>query len=88
MTDLRISEEVALPAGFDSPRHAGRLPTSAGAHSNPADDLGLGRQGVGIEPGVGMRFRTLGSDRSAFPQRGTRDSASRSARTGAMGEER
>src|SRR5829696_4173088 len=44
----------------------GRLPTSAGAHSNPAADLGLGRQGVGIEPEVGMRFRALGSYRSAF----------------------
>ena len=43
MTDLRIGEEVALPAGFDAPRHAGRLPTSGGTHSNPAADLGLGR---------------------------------------------
>jgi hypothetical protein len=43
MTDLRIGEEVAVPAGFDAPRHAERLPTSGGTHSNPAADLGLGR---------------------------------------------
>jgi hypothetical protein len=58
---------LALPAGFDAPRHAVALvPTSAGAQSNSAADLGLARQRAGVEPEVGMRFPTLGRYRSAL----------------------
>jgi hypothetical protein len=62
MTDLSgYAKKSHCPAGVDAPRMRWRLPTSAGAYSNPAPDLGLGRQRARVEPEVGMRFRTLGS---------------------------
>jgi hypothetical protein len=46
-----MREVLAVPAGFDARRHAVALvPTSAGAQSNSAADLGLARQREGVEP--------------------------------------
>jgi hypothetical protein len=67
MTDPSgYAKTLALPAGFDAPRHAVAPVNLRRRHSIPSGDLGLTRQRVGVEPEVGMRFRTLRSYRSAL----------------------